>query len=363
MAGSQSPGAGERRRVRLRDVAAAAGVSVTQASAALAGYPDVSKSTRARVRSVAASLGYQPSEHARLLRARANTPTHCAIVMLGTSPVGVEPSAFFGAILSGILMRTASANIDVRISTNQDSDVGAADFFANLVAADTAAAYIVITPLDLKPRDVEPFEQSRIPFVLVNRHFARRPVPNVGADFAAASRTAATEFGQAGHRRMALLVQDRQTSVIRDYRAGWESGLRPFGIAAEHAPLIPVDETDTAGREKFYRSLLTDGLPAGGGRPTAITCVNEHPAHHILQIATQLGLRVPDDLSLITCEDNVSPYTTPPLCSFDLGLHDIGIAAVDKLIDQIEGRGAGQPRLIEPKLVHRSSCGPAPGPR
>lgn len=350
-----------RKRVRLRDVAAAAQVSVTQASAALAGYTDVSAVTRRRVEEVARSLGYQPSEHARLLRGRTKTAIRCAVVLTGGYSGASPIASFLSSMLDGVVLRASELGMDIRLVAVSPEQMRSGKAFDALLARDGADVVVVQTFEDLLPEQVEPLRAANIPFVLLNRHFDGEPgVPSVVADVKTGAQHVLDHLVKLGHQRIALLVQHRETSVVRDYESGWQLGIEKHGLDPEQAVVLRVDQDDAVGWEKAVTRLLGEGLADGRGRPTAAIAVNEVVAHAILAEATRRGISVPEQLTVMTFESVIAPYTTPALCGYDLHIQQVGAGAIDILAQAMKDGGRdATTRWIAPELICRETCAAA----
>lgn len=350
---------GQRRRVLLKDVARAAGVSAAQASAALSGAPGVRESTRDRVRATARDLGYQPSEHARLLGSRRRRPaTRCAIVLNTPAPGARDhqgiSAAFVSRTVEGITVRASELGMDIRLVHWSDLRAGV----STLVARDGADAVLVPSFRGLSPDHVADLRSAGLPFVLLNRHFAEdADTAAVVADVATGAAEIVDHLVADGHRRMAFLTEPAQSSIITDYHGGWRAATRRHGIA-ETCQIVEVPHAD----QQRVESAIT-GLLDADPRPTAIVAVSEITAHGILQAAGQRGLAVPRDLSVATFESMIAPFTSPALTGFDLQLERIGARGVERVAAQL-GLVADLPmqgtERIRPLFVERDSTGPSP---
>ena len=333
------------RRVRLQDVATAAGISLSQASAAISGASGVNPTTRDRVRAVAAELGYRPNEHALGL-ARATRNRFISVVVLGLDPDAEPPSHYLGALLNGILLSTAAAGLDVRMSP-VGSGSSIAEQLVELPARDTADGYVLVPFVDVTADDLAPLERVGDPFVIVNRHPVGSESSVVTADFAEAAAIATEHLAGLGHERIALIGPSATSSIVRDYVDGWHEGARRSGLAATSSLFATYGATEL----RDPADALTAALGSGA---TATLCLNEIVAHRLLHDLAERGLRVPDDFSLVTFDDAVAPFTSPALTSVDLHLDRVGRAAVDSLAERLRG-GAASPRRVAPTLNVRAS--------
>jgi LacI family transcriptional regulator len=358
-------------RIRLREIAAAVGLSTAQVSRALGGFSDVSPATRERVARIARELGYRPSARARSLRQGNSATRRCAVVLLGTTSEAFGRSAQGGPILSGILTQAPAERLDVHLEAVQlpDLDRGpqGAELEAlvsvalrRLVAEDRGDGFIILTPASTSREALTPFDEARVPYVVVNRHFESQPVHCVTIDYAFALREGALRLAGLGHRRLVALLPDRDSSTVRDREEGWREGIARGGLLVADAPIVRYVDGDQASARAVAEQLLTSGLPGSGEIPTGIVCHSDTFAHAVLQAAAALDVRVPEQLSVIGVEDAIAPYLTPPLCTFDCHLHQLGVATAALLGWALEnGQAAPRREMIRPAFVCRASCGPA----
>jgi len=360
-------------RVRLVDVAAAAGVSKSVASRALAGAPDIAETTKTRVRHVAQDLGYHASQRARWLGRRngaARAAQHAALVSLQVSPE-VLGASFLGPVLAGILSGAAEEGLELQHVVARPEEGAPADVLGRLVAQERADGLILLTFLPLTPEDVAPLDAAGVPFVLVNRHFGDRPVNCVTFEWEAAAQDVVERLARDGHRHFAFLMPDLDNTSVSGRADGWQAGVRHLGLDERDAPIlryhgspgVPPDMV-TGGRE-LAEQLLRDGLPGSGVVPTALVGFNDWCALGVLRAAAALGVRVPEQLSVIGFDSGgVADGTTPPLCSYSPRFIDLGRQTAMLLATALRGRLEAPRRVHVPvEFICRGSCGPAPSGR
>lgn len=347
-----------RGRVTLRDVAQAAGVSKTVASRALAGYGDVAVATRDRVAQTAIDLGYRASARARALAAGRDAPTRCGVAALGMTPQELGHS-FYSPVLTGVAAQASLDGMDVHLVIVPGRPEDCRELLARLVAEDRADGYILLTFFPLTSEDVAPFRDVAVPFVLANRHLDAHPVYCVTSDWAGATESAVERLTALGHRRLALLLPASSASTVRDHEQGWNGAIARY--PANQATIHRYAEPDGEGGYRLARTILQKVRPNDVTAPTALVCFNDYCAHGVLRAARELGIAVPDDLSLLSFDDAIAAYTTPPLCSFDPKMHEVGAAAALLLRRILRGETPSPARITLPLPLHwRESCGPAP---
>ena len=354
-----------RKRVKLDDVARAAGLSLAAASRALGGYEDIALATRQRVARIATELGYRPSSRAQSLASGGRSgPARCAIVSLGTDPDQLTRSLFSGVLLSGMAARAATERMDLHLVSISQEPAAWADALAALHAADRADGLLLLTFLALELEHVRPLDEARVPYVLVNRHFGDGAAAHfVTVDYAGANERLVAYLADLGHRRFAFLAPADDSSTVADHIGGWRRGLASCGIHEADAPVVRFRGPHHDAGYEVGAALLSDGLPTGRGRPTAIVGFNDFVAHGVLRAAARAGVSVPGQLSVVGFNNLVARYTSPPLCSHDFHLPEVGASAVSLLASVMRGEvQAPTRRTIEPAFVSRGTCGPPPAP-
>jgi LacI family transcriptional regulator len=355
------------RRAKLLDVAAAAGVSKALASRALGGYSDVAPATRERILAVARRLGYRASARGRALAAGKDALPRAAVVALGIEAPRLAADLYLGQVLSGIVASPAAEQLDVHVTAiraqerwtagGQEASAAKAEALARLVAEDRADGIILLTYQPLAPEDIAPLEDARVPVVLVNRHVGMRPVHAVTVDYARAMAHAVTYLTNLGHRRLALLLPRRDTTVVRDRAHGWRRARRRLGIDPQAGAIVWYADADPEAERNAVRRLLDQGLPQSGERPTALACYSDLTARVALAEAAARGMQVPQQLSVLGCVETLAPHLLPPLSGYGPPPSEIGAAAAAHLVAVLNGEEPTPRRVILPSpFTDRGSC-------
>ena len=349
------------RRATLRDVASRAGVSRAVASRALSGHESVATQTRERVRRAAVDLGYRASVLARALSSGANAPLRCAVVGLGL-PLEILGASFYGPVLAGLASEASSAAIDVHlVALPGDSPESSERETAlrRLIAEDRADGFVVLSCLSLTPHHLEPLDDAGVPYVLVNRHFEHVGGPAVNCvtlDWVGATADAVERLVALGHTRPALLMPDSDRSAVWDHEEGWRLGRSRLELEAERAPMLRYPQDDLASHAAALMERIRGGDPTA---PTAMVCFNDSAAFEVMTAAATAGVKVPEQLSVIGFDNRIGDYTTPPLCSYDPHLLEIGREAAKLMAAVLRGELSEPRRVTVPAtFVCRGSCGP-----
>lgn len=312
------------RRVGIKDVAAAAGVSMSTVSHALNGRGRVDPATRQRISEVADRLGYRPNVNAvNLLRERSKTLA-LTVSSPEASPLSLFDVEFFIRLANAATSAALHAGYALVITPYR----GAETFDG--VAIDGG---IVIDP-EINDPLIAALDKRGIPLVTSGRDLARADVPSVDNDLVGGLAAMLDHLHDRGAERIALLTTSPRYSYGVDVRAAYESWCAGHGMA----PLVHevgARLTETAGYEAAMKVL------GGAGRADALLTAFDCHAAGAVMAARELGLAVPCDLLLATATDSENVRScTPPITALDLHPERSGRQAVALLIERIEGGSA-----------------------
>lgn len=338
------------RRPTIADVAKEAGVSRTAVSFALNGRPGLSAETTERILRAARQLGWQPNRAAQgLSQGRA-----FAVGLVLTRPaelLGEDP--FFPAFIAGVesVLAVRKDGLMLHVTTAEDE----ADTYRRL-AAERRVDGVLLT--DLRVDDPRPdfLAEQGLPAVALGAGKALRDrMPCVDLDDRQAITAAVRHLVELGHRRIAHVAGPQQFLHARRRQAAWEEALRDAGL--EPGPVLAGGFSAQGGAE------ATRELLSLADRPTAIVFANDLSAIAGLAVAQQLGVRVPEDLSITGYDDtSLAVYTHPPLTTARADAARWGRAAAECLETLIDTGAADHVDLPPAELVVRGSTGPAPEP-
>lgn len=337
------------KRVTIRDIAARAGASRSAVSIVLNGQPGVGEDMRRRVLATAEELGWRPNAFARALsKARASAIG----LVIARSPELLAEDPFFARFVAGVEL--ASSKRDYALTLRVVPDDAEAEAAAYRRFAQSGLVDGVFL-LDLRPNDsrITLVESLRLPAVAIGRPIGACSVPWLAPDESAAVDEALDLLLALGHRNIAHVSGDR--SFVHGHRRArlWRDHLRRAGVTPGRS--LTGSFTAAGGAAATRRLLLSDP------RPTAIFYANDLMAIGGINAAAELGLRVPDQLSVVGFDDiPLASHLSPSLTSVRLDVAAWGATAANLLIASIEDAAAEDPALGEAILVTRASTGPAP---
>jgi LacI family transcriptional regulator len=344
-----------RRAVGIRDVARAAGVSVTTVSHVLNDTPNTrtSDETRIRVRTAAAELGYRPNRMARGLRTHAS-----GMLGLLTEEIAATPHA--GRIILGAQETASAHNLTLAIINSHVSDE--TDELRSEVEAliDRHADGIIYATVFHDVVDL-PEELNDLPAALIGARDRAGRIPSVIPDERRGAVDLVSHLVDRGHRRIAFANGIEDVPATRGRLEGYLEGLRLAGIERDDS-LLDSDESEARGGYAAVRRLLDRP-----DRPTAVFCYNDRMAMGAYRAAAELGLTVPQDVSIVGF-DNQEPIASsvwPALTTVALPHYEMGAWAVETLTQLMGGNGeaallAGHSVRLHCPIVERDSVA---GPR
>jgi DNA-binding LacI/PurR family transcriptional regulator len=331
-----------KRRVGIRQVAAAAGVSVTTVSHALNGKGRLPQETRDRVQDVAQQLGYRPNATARNL---AGGKTGLLGLVI-SQPADVRFALSDFAYFTYLTAAASAAALDrgyALVLTPSDLGLGAAVG----VAVDGA---IIVDPVEGDPL-VQELREASMPLVTTGRVVGDDPGRAwVDNDHVAGTRSVLDHLARRGARRIALMT----TPTVISYSVDVERAYRAW--CAEHGmdPLVTKTDqhlTESAGYAAASE-LLSCPTP-----PDAIFASYDRLAFGALLAANARGVRVPEELllAMTATESSHGQSSGPSVTALNLHPDQIGQRAIELLIDVVEGKAEGGEVLVPTAIIPRAS--------
>ncbi|MBC9822612.1 LacI family DNA-binding transcriptional regulator [Terrabacter sp. MAHUQ-38] len=338
-------------KTSMRDVAAAAGVSVTTVSHVLNDVPGkrITADTRDRVRAVAQELGYRHNHLARGLRLGRSQTLALVSDVIATTP-------FAGQMVLGAQEAAAKVGwVLMLVNTSRDPALEAREIRSLLERQVDGFLYATMFH-----RIVEvPELLVDTPTVLLDARSASGSVSSVVPDEVSGGRTAVEELVRHGHRRIGFLTNVDDIPATAGRLEGYRQALAAAGIALDET-LVAADTSDSYGGERAARRLLTRT-----DRPTGIFCFSDRMAMGAYHVAAELGLRIPQDLSVVGFDNQafVADGLRPELTTLALPHYEMGVWAVEQLLQEMDLAAPVTPshQSLPCPIVRRSSVGP-PGP-
>lgn len=332
------------KNVTIKDVAKAAGVSYSTVSRALTGSPEISEETRSRILQLSKDMNYTANTVAR------------AMVMKSTKLLGLILTSVNNPFMSELAYhidrqaRARGYNI-ILCNSSRDSEQER-ELFELMMGRQ-------VDGILLLPSGIESYNKlhpylSRIPTVFIGENLREVPESYVSVDNYRGAQIGVEYLYKLGHRDI-LYFGRRRGSTTHQLRA------EGYAAACEHFGLTPRYCNNTFSFSSVkYGYQLAKQLFSRERHFSAIFAATDTNALGIMQAAEEIGLRIPQDLSLLGF-DNIRDSSLPriELTTIEQPMKMLASVAVDTLLDKIQNDQAGYShRILSPALIERSSCAP-----
>jgi LacI family transcriptional regulator len=331
----------------MSEVAAAAGVSMKSVSRVINREPNVTEKLRSKVQAAIDSLGYVPEHAARSLAG--GRAFAIGLLLDNPSPhytMKIQAGAYQACREHGFHLLIE--NLD---ATRADIAAQAQAILMNT----RVDGFILTPPLTESAEVMDVLEARGIPYVRIAPVSFPGRSPSFAMDDAAAATELALHFWALGHRRFAVVNGRAEHGAARTRRAGFLEALTNLGLSD------PVLEA--YGGFDFQVGIEAGrDLLSASPRPTAIFAANDDSAAGVMSAAAQLGLRVPEDVSVAGFDDSwVAKSVWPYLTTVYQPISEMAHAAANLLIERAVTTRSNGDHLLGYHIVVRESTAPPDG--
>ncbi|WEX08766.1 LacI family DNA-binding transcriptional regulator [Chelativorans sp. AA-79] len=336
-------------RARIKDIAAALGVSPATVSRALSDSGLVAEPTRSRIREAARRLNYRPNVSARNLRTQRSMA-----VLLVVRDVG---NPFYLDIMKGVEAAAREAGYSVLMGNTENNPEREIEYF-NMLRDGHADGMILITG-KLPEDDVLPQDLAALPVVVALEPIEHSGFPHVMIDNTGAAREAVEHLISLGHKRIAHIAGPVPETMATLRREGYRRAMGAAGLKIPAGYEVIGDYLLPSG-ERLCRELFSLPEP-----PTAIFAANDEMAFGAINELRVMGLGVPGDVSVVGFDDIfLSQAFYPPLTTVSQPRIAIGREAMRLLLEVMRGEShVGEIIMMPTAFQTRGSTAPMRGRR
>lgn len=341
------------RRVSIKDIALAAGVSYSTVSRALNDNPLISQEVRARIQALAQSMGYSPNALAQSLQSRLSHSIGLVITTIA------DP--FFADLALGLEEVAHQADISVFLASSHNDPEREIKIIQTFERRRVDG--VIVASSRIGNEYASRLEQIHIPVVMINNQACGdyENLYSVAVDDYRGARLAMQHLLERGHRRIGYIgVQNRPGSNERRMR-GYQDALKACDISLQPGWVrlgSSQAKEDFAGDLEVGQSLLPELLQEN---VTAVFCYCDTVAAGVMLACRKLGLSIPDQISIVGFDDtDVCTVLTPPLTTISQPCREMGRLAMEMLLTAISGEATSDV-LLQPTLVVRESTAPPDG--
>ena len=348
--------------LKMSDIAQRAGVSSSTVSFVLNDRHEaarISETTRQKVLDAAQEMGYRANHGARAMR----TGNTRMIGIVG----GDLAREQVGSMISGALEEFERHDYTIKLLTSLRDD--SLEAVQEVFKRGSELRLQGAIAMHLSAPAIAAFEAEakryKYPLLLLDTRAASGFLPEVISDDEAGVAAAIAHLVGLGHRRIALISGNGCDVIVPSRRQAFFEAIYSHGLSAPENYLQYGDFTLRAPNLQAAHALLC--LPASE-RPTALLCMGDLIAMAALQVASQLNLRVPDDVSVVGFADfSLAEYANPPLTTVRQDFGAMGREAARGLLlrcgqkpDDPSAQQTPLCKRVPTQLIVRDSCGPVP---
>ncbi|MBP3633853.1 MAG: LacI family DNA-binding transcriptional regulator [Oscillospiraceae bacterium] len=311
------------KRLTIKEIAQMAGVSVTAVSFVLNNKPGVSEETRQHVQKIIDETGFKPNLNSKKLLFNKSFNI-CIMINPNSSPF---EDLFYFEITRGILNKSREYGYNITINEPIHAESELPDM---VYIGDTDG---IIFMQDISDALTEKALACGVPFVVVDSHILSDAVTSINPDYCDAAYTAAHHLLENGHRDIGIITSKVVPGFREQTLAGFTKALAEYGLQ----PRKEWTDGNVSTEQEAYEAakLLLDRPD----RPGAIVCTVDIFAIGAMHCAKDLGLKLPEELSIVGIDDILlSRYTEPKLTTVGIDKVHIGELAMDLLLKKIKGK-------------------------
>lgn len=335
--------------VGVRDVARLAGVSTATVARVLSESTNVTPETRDKVQRAVSILGYTPNAMARALTSGRSS-------LLGLFVPDIA-NPFYSAVAQGLEDEAANLGFHCLIASSHLIPDRERQFVTTLKSGMLAGLAMTTTGSD--PGLLDALRKTPLPVVFVDRRPHGFDAPLVRTNNQEVAREAVARLIGMGHRRIGMLAGPADFDTTAERIAGLRQAMDDARIPFE-SELIRLGHLEERGGREAMQEILDLTK-----RPTAVFSFNNLLTVGALSALRDRGIRMPDDLSLVSFDDmSLFPFVDPPLTAIAQPASEMGRVAARTLLALLNGEHVETQDVVLPStLIERGSWGPPPGSR
>jgi DNA-binding LacI/PurR family transcriptional regulator len=320
--------ANKRKNVSIKDVARESQSSLTTVSLVLNNRaPRISRATRERVLETVNRLGYRPS---RLAQGLQSQRSGCLAILLPQLRRAFA-DAYFGELISAIHDCAQKAGYKILL------EVAHPDYVQSGRHVELFDRHFVdgVLCLGVTNRDtfLKDYESGTRPTIIVNNYLPGLKLNRVNCDYEQAGDLAGRHLLELGHRNFGLIHGASEVQTTRDHRSGFEKALAEYGVKLPESHACDGLYTEEGGEAAAIELLRR------APKITAVLAGNDKMAIGAISGIKKSGLRVPQDVSVVGCDDiHQGEFCDPPVTTVHTPLYELGTRGCMALLDLIEGR-------------------------
>lgn len=333
--------------MNIKTIAAMAGVSIATVSKIINNYSDVGEETRQRVLKIMEETGYRPSSSAKTLATKKSSLI--GVVFAGKLNSDLNHPIFV-KVINAFKKQIGQLGYDLLFFSNENFFEAKEDYLARCRHFQVDGC-IIIAGDNVEP-SIAALDQSDIPCIGIDIAMSGGNSTYLMSDNAKISAKVVEHFYMQGYREIGLLGIDRQSGVKSIREAAFVESLKSFGLSLRPEWRLMSADYSMEGGYRAMKELLASGGPL----PKALFAVTDLLAFGVMRALKEHGLRIPEDMALVGCDDiDACLYSDPPLTTVRQDTEKMGRLAALMLFDMINHQIDPSAIVVESELIVRGT--------
>ncbi|MGH0051821.1 MAG: substrate-binding domain-containing protein [Sphaerochaetaceae bacterium] len=333
---------------RLIDIAHRASVSSSTVSQVLRGKPVASKETQLRILQVAKELGYELGQNNKDLTKEI---TFVKIISHGNI-LNPDHFLFVNDYIDGIIGEASKHQYGVIVDSFDLRESSMHHVLTKLRAYNTSG--IIILATELNPKNLKQFENLSVPYVFLDAYYDYLPYPFFDMNNTDSIFQILEYLKSNGHQKIGICSSVCESANYQRRRSDFKTCMEKLGLVEYDYNTFCMKE----GKDNEYKKIKEALLTNRGNLPSALFCVSDALALTVLKGAKEIGIDIPNEMSLIGFDNlEVDEMVIPPLTSVDVPKRAIAQEATASLITMIESEEKQFPKkvLLSGTIIYRDS--------
>lgn len=335
--------------VNIKTIAQMAGVSVSTVSKIINNYNDVSEETKTRVLEIMRQTGYTPSNSNKALVNINKKSNLIGVIFAGKQNVDfLHP--FFVEVLNSFTKQIGFLGYDLIFFTNEKLQEEERDYLSRCQASQVEGC-IIFSGQEIE-ESINALDQSDIPCIGVDIKLTGRNSGYIMSDNYKLSSKVVEHFYLNGYRELGYIGSTTSSDISNIRESGYRDAMDALGLSINPQWFINGNDFfEESGYHAMKQILDAETLPR------AIFAASDLLAVGAMKAIAEHGLKVPQDIAIIGCDDiEACKYTQPKLSTMRQNKEKIGILSGLMLYDLINNQSNTSSFVVEPELVIRESC-------
>ena len=335
--------------ISAKELANKLGISPSSVSIALNGRPGISEVTRNRILEAAKKHGLKPVQKGK--PAYSNTSSIIKLLIYRKHGLVFNDTAFFSEVLESINSSAATLGYSVSVAYLYDTE-NITEQISEQLSTDSAGFILLAT--EMIDEDIRHFASFEKPLIILDNKFDTNRLNHVAIDNIQGARIAVNHLVECGHKHILYITTDTVANNLTERRYGACLTLSAYPeCSIETIEVRSSPENSYIDIASYFRHCFSDSHD----RPTAVFAGSDMLAISCIRAASECGISIPDDISIIGFDDiPISSMTTPPLTTVRVDKSRLGFYAVNRLAELINGTDDGAINIhLATKLCRRMS--------